>query len=105
MPFNSGIEKYINDPTSTTLETTDYPIWNIDFPGVTICPNAKVPTSKHENEQVHLFSLQISTSRFRAALKNKDMPWKKILEDDSSLQGYLQVFSLYHKNLFCVFGS
>ena len=36
--------------------------------------------------------LQISTSRFRAALKNKDMPWKKILEDDPSLQGYLQVW-------------
>ena len=43
--FDAGVEKYINDPTSTTLETTDYPIWNIDFPGVTICPNAKVPKS------------------------------------------------------------
>ena len=41
-PLDTGVEKYINDPTSTTLETTDYPIWNIDFPGVTICPNAKV---------------------------------------------------------------
>ena len=32
----------MNDPTTTGLETTDYPIWNIDFPGVTICPNTKV---------------------------------------------------------------
>ena len=43
--------------------------------------------------------LQISTSRFRAALKNKDMPWKKILEDDPSLQGYLQVWVLLPKHL------
>ena len=32
----------MNDPTTTGLETTDFPIWNIDFPGVTICPNTKV---------------------------------------------------------------
>ena len=38
----SGLDKYMNDPTTTGLETTDYPIWNIDFPGVTICPNTKV---------------------------------------------------------------
>ena len=30
------------------------------------------------------------------------MPWKKILEDDSSLQGYLQVLNLYQKNPFYV---
>ena len=38
----SGYDKYMNDPTTTGMETTDYPIWNIDFPGVTICPNTKV---------------------------------------------------------------
>ena len=37
-----GLDKYQNDPTTTSLETTDFPIWEIDFPGVTICPNAKV---------------------------------------------------------------
>ena len=63
MPFDSGIEKYINDPTSTTLETTDYPIWNIDFPGVTICPNAKVPKSKHENEYIFAFFLSLDFNK------------------------------------------
>ena len=38
----AGIEKYINQPTSTSLETRDFPVWNIDFPGVTICPTSKV---------------------------------------------------------------
>ena len=42
IPHFSGLDKYMNDPTTTGLETTDYPIWNIDFPGVTICPNTKV---------------------------------------------------------------
>ena len=42
-----GIDRYQNDPTSTSLETTDYPIWNIDFPGVTICPNTKVSASQN----------------------------------------------------------
>lgn len=29
-------------PTITTVETTNYPIWNIHFPAVTICSNNKV---------------------------------------------------------------
>ena len=40
--ITEGIEKYINQPTSTSLETRHFPVWNIDFPGVTICPNSKV---------------------------------------------------------------
>ena len=42
----AGIEKYVNNPTSTSLDTRDYPVWNIDFPGVTICPNTKVSAFK-----------------------------------------------------------
>ena len=38
----SGLDKYMHDPTTTQLETSNYPIWNIHFPGVTICPNTKV---------------------------------------------------------------
>ena len=37
-----GIRKYQNNPTSTSLGTKHYPVYNIDFPGVTICPNTKV---------------------------------------------------------------
>ena len=36
------IQKYQNNPTSTGLDTKDYPIMNIEFPGITICPNTKV---------------------------------------------------------------
>ena len=40
--FLTDVRRYIKDPTTTTLASTDYPIWNIDFPGITICPNMKV---------------------------------------------------------------
>ena len=40
--FCEGIQKYQNNPTSTGLATKDYPIMNIEFPGITICPNTKV---------------------------------------------------------------
>ena len=76
-PFTpSGLEKYMNDPTTTGLKTTDYPIWNIDFPGVTICPNTKV---KMYFWKV-LFS-QLATSKFKSALTNPSLPWAKLLKD------------------------
>ncbi len=31
--------KWRNSPTYTSLNTTNYPIWNIPFPGVTVCSN------------------------------------------------------------------
>ena len=34
--------KWQDVPTITTPESTNYPIWNINFPAVTICSNAKV---------------------------------------------------------------
>ena len=33
-------------PTITTLDSTDHPVWEIDFPGVTICPANKVVEKK-----------------------------------------------------------
>ena len=33
-------------PTITTLDSTDHPVWEIDFPGVTICPANKVVKEK-----------------------------------------------------------
>ena len=35
-------------PTLTTLDSTDHPIWEIDFPGVTICPSNKAVEIKLE---------------------------------------------------------
>lgn len=38
-------DKWQGSPTITTVESTDYPIWNIYFPAVTICSNNKVVNS------------------------------------------------------------
>ena len=36
------LTKYIESPTITSIGTTSYPIWHIDFPAVTVCSNNKV---------------------------------------------------------------
>ena len=41
--------------------------WNVDFPGVTICPNNK-----------------IMKSRFRAAMRDKRLPWYNITQKTNS---------------------
>ncbi len=35
-------DKWVNTPTITSIATTNYAIWNIHFPAVTICSNNKV---------------------------------------------------------------
>ena len=39
-------EKYQESKTITSIKTTNYPVWNINFPGVTICSNNKVSKSR-----------------------------------------------------------
>ena len=56
-----GIQKYQNNPTSTGLDTKDYAIMNIEFPGITICPNTK-----------------IMKSTFRVAMASSHLPWKNL---------------------------
>ena len=34
--------KWVENPTITSPVSTNYPIWNIDFPAITICSNNKV---------------------------------------------------------------
>jgi hypothetical protein len=34
--------KWRSSPTFTTVASTNYPIWKIDFPAVTVCSNNKV---------------------------------------------------------------
>ena len=36
------LNKYIESPTIISPNTTNYPIWNIYFPAVTICSNNKI---------------------------------------------------------------
>ena len=59
------LEKYQNSKTITTVETTNYPICNIDFPGITVCSNVRV-----------------SSSLFNKALKNSKLPWKNLTEEN-----------------------
>ena len=59
-----GIQKFLYVPTSTSLDTREYSIRNIDFPGVTICPNSK-----------------IMKSSFRAAMGSSKLPWANITKD------------------------
>lgn len=35
-------ERFQSTPTITTVETNNFPIWNVQFPAVTICNNNKV---------------------------------------------------------------
>lgn len=41
-------------PTITTVETNNFPIWNVKFPAVTICNNNKVygPAAKNMSEKL-----------------------------------------------------
>ncbi|TRY80032.1 hypothetical protein TCAL_16032, partial [Tigriopus californicus] len=41
--------KWNEKPTITTLDSTDHPVWEIDFPAVTVCPANKVVRSKFED--------------------------------------------------------
>ena len=39
-------EKYQNSPTVTTVSETNHPVWNINFPAVTICSNNRIVESQ-----------------------------------------------------------
>lgn len=55
------INKYNDSPTIISPKTTNYPIWNIYFPAVTICSNNK-----------------LMKDQFRKVLKQS--PWKNLSE-------------------------
>ncbi len=42
-------DKWQTSPTFTSINTTNYPVWNIPFPGVTVCSNNIVEEDKLEN--------------------------------------------------------
>ncbi|XP_023338346.1 uncharacterized protein LOC111709012 [Eurytemora carolleeae] len=42
--------KYIDAPTFTSIDTTNYPISNIKFPGVTVCSNIRVSRNQFYEE-------------------------------------------------------
>ena len=79
-----GIQKYQNNPTSTSLDTKHYSIHNVDFPGITICPNTKVreaPDNTTMSKQVLvILYLQIMKSNFRAAMRTKSLPWRNLTQ-------------------------
>ena len=40
--------KLLIQPILTSLESTNYPVWEIDFPGVTVCSPNKVNKARME---------------------------------------------------------
>lgn len=44
--------RFTKTPTTTTIETTAYPIWEIEFPAITICNHNKVylPSARSINK-------------------------------------------------------
>lgn len=47
-------KRFQTTPTITTVETNNYPIWNVPFPGVTICNINKVyaPATKNITDRL-----------------------------------------------------
>ncbi len=42
--LHESYNKYLHNPTITTVVSTNYPVWNIEFPAVTVCPNNRAIT-------------------------------------------------------------
>lgn len=51
-------DRFQTTPTITTVETNNYPIWNVPFPAITICNINKVyaPATKNITEKLYAFS-------------------------------------------------
>lgn len=47
--------KFQTTPTITTIETNNFPIWNVQFPAVTLCNINKVYKPAAENIREKLF--------------------------------------------------
>lgn len=47
--------RYQTSPTITTVETNNFPIWNVQFPAITLCNINKVyaPASMHIREKLY----------------------------------------------------
>ena len=64
-------DKWQTTPTITSIEETNYPIWNIYFPAVSICSNNKVV----ESQIGTLMRLQ---------------PWKNLSKSNESFETYFR---------------
>ena len=61
-------DKYKESKTITTVDTTNYPIWKINFPAITVCSN-----------------IRVAASQYRAALKNPKLPWKNLTKEEQEM--------------------
>lgn len=52
-------DRFQTTPTITTVETNNYPIWNVPFPAVTICNINKVyaPATKNITDKLYVFHI------------------------------------------------
>ena len=88
--------KWVKSPTVTTIEETNFPIWNINFPAVTICSNNKVVKQQ--------FELVLKTAPWNAsAEKWSDSPNKNDINYTKSnfengVQDILRKFAFFVEN-------
>lgn len=57
--------RFVINPTITTIDTTNHPIWEVPFPSVTICNINKVHAPSAENVTRQLLEKGVSLDRIR----------------------------------------
>ncbi|KAJ9578620.1 hypothetical protein L9F63_005110 [Diploptera punctata] len=78
--------RFQDSPTVTNVETTNYPIWNIPFPAVTLCNNNQVykPTVEHFIANLSE-QLQLNSSILHHFLRN--LPSLIMPSADANVEG------------------
>lgn len=75
--------KWLNLPMMTSIKSTNYPIWNISFPAVTICSNNKIDVK--QLDQV------LEEEEPWKTLSSQDPNFKELL--DAGLEAYIKMDS------------
>eukprot|EP00095_Tigriopus_kingsejongensis_P005799 maker-scaffold88_size394946-snap-gene-2.27 protein:Tk05799 transcript:maker-scaffold88_size394946-snap-gene-2.27-mRNA-1 annotation:"sodium channel protein nach-like" len=65
--------KWRQDPTFTTIKSTDYPVWNVHFPAVTLCSNIRVERKRLERA--------LNTTQWQKILHKYHLETKKAAQD------------------------
>ena len=78
--------KWRESPTIVSPESTNYPIWNIYFPAITICSNAKVVEKQLKSVLKKEPWINLTASSYNAGFDDFD------LEEGSVKVGFVDVF-------------
>ena len=96
--------KWINVPMITSIESTNYPVWNISFPAVTICSNNKIVMKQLDELLLEdpWTSISASVPNFKgllvAALEAYLDGDHEVFKEGNSLAAPIQAFLQAQKN-------